>query len=372
MADQIGEVPAEAGPVEEVGDVVALGPAFAMLALAPAEVQAAPHGWEEVDNDDHLDGDLLVGTDWMQEDNLWGNLPEEHAVREQALAVAMAWHRRLGPASLLAGLDVNLLPRIIALALEAPLRVPTDFRTVTKAFEAAVDGQTVVIEKGVHSLVRGASGPTRLDKRLCIIGEHGAVLEGGLQLGFESGGGLKNLTIKGHLWIYDGEWFVENCSVQNFNDACMVACRSARVRLEECRLGGRASKRASHGIIVYGDARVHACNTDFAFCSTTMVTGGRCRVAFKECDIKDCESVFSVLRPGDAGFKINVLACEIIRCGRIWLDDRRPLHVEQGEGGNFIHADLMGASFWGAREGETRSALGSFDHHINFPGGTTI
>lgn len=76
MADQIGEVPAEAGPVEEVGDVVALGPAFAMLALAPAEVQAAPHGWEEVDNDDHLDGDLLVGTDWMQEDNLWGNLPE--------------------------------------------------------------------------------------------------------------------------------------------------------------------------------------------------------------------------------------------------------------------------------------------------------
>lgn len=144
---------------------------------------------------------------------------QEHPVRDSALAVAMGWHRRLGDASLLGGLDPHLLNRIMALSLEAPLRVPQDFATLTDAFEAAVDGQTVFVSRGVHSLVRGASGPTRLTKRLVVVGEPGAELHGGLQLGFESAGVLKSLTIKGYLWVYDGKWQVENCSITNHNDA---------------------------------------------------------------------------------------------------------------------------------------------------------
>jgi hypothetical protein len=87
MADQTATLPEEAGPVEDVGETVALGPALTMLAgaqlgtglvaLAPGDAGQADlvdtHG---VDDDDHLDGDLLVGSGWMQPDNLWGNLPE--------------------------------------------------------------------------------------------------------------------------------------------------------------------------------------------------------------------------------------------------------------------------------------------------------
>jgi hypothetical protein len=98
---------------------------------------------------------------------------------------------------------------------------------------------------------------------------------------------------------------------------CVVASNGARVRLEECTLGGRPAQRASHGIIAYGDARVQTRNSDFSYCSTALVTGGRCRAALRDCDVKDCESAFSVLRPGAAGFSIHISGCEFIRCGRV-------------------------------------------------------
>ena len=34
---------------------------------------------------------------------------------------------------------------------------------------------------------------------------------------------LRNLTIKGYLWIYGGEWHVESCSLHNTNDAVAPA-----------------------------------------------------------------------------------------------------------------------------------------------------
>lgn len=315
MEEQGAEIASEAGQVDEIGDAVALGPTLTqfttgpggLVTLAPADAdEAGSGGWDVIDDTNHLDGGFLRGEDWLNPDNMWMNLPEEHPVRDSALAVAMGWHRRLGDASLLGGLDPHLLNRIMALSLEAPLRVPQDFATLTDAFEAAVDGQTVFVSRGVHSLVRGASGPTRLTKRLVVVGEPGAELHGGLQLGFESAGVLKSLTIKGYLWVYDGKWQVENCSITNHNDACVVASNGARVRLEECTLGGRPAQRASHGIIAYGDARVQTRNSDFSYCSTALVTGGRCRAALRDCDVKDCESAFSVLRPGAAGFSIHI------------------------------------------------------------------
>jgi hypothetical protein len=61
---------------------------------------------------------------------------------------------------------------------------------------------------------------------------------------------------------------------------------------------------------------------------------------------------------------------------QIWLDERRPVHIDEGEEGNLIHADLIGAGYWGTVPSEedtpTHSSLGSWETFANLPGGTSV
>ena len=84
-----------------------------------------------------------------------------------------------------------------------------------RAAAEALDGQTIVVKSGTHSLVCDVSSPTLVDRRLQIIGEPGAVLYGGLQFGKHSWGRMNGIEIRGHLWIYGGEWEVHGCKIRN-------------------------------------------------------------------------------------------------------------------------------------------------------------
>ena len=83
-----------------------------------------------------------------------------------------------------------------------PIVVPDQCETLQDAICMASSMQTIIIRAGTHSLTVGRMLPTRVDKELNIVGQPGAVLEGGLHMGMGSSGTLSNIKIRGHLWVY--------------------------------------------------------------------------------------------------------------------------------------------------------------------------
>ena len=65
-------------------------------------------------------------------------------------------------------------------------------------------GGSILIRQGLHLLTKSQTSfsPTKIEKELHISGQAGAVLVGGLHMGMESCGSLRNLEIRGHLWVY--------------------------------------------------------------------------------------------------------------------------------------------------------------------------
>ncbi|EKX35452.1 hypothetical protein GUITHDRAFT_118368 [Guillardia theta CCMP2712] len=274
----------------------------------------------------------------------------------------MAWHKRLGRHSSLSALDDHIMRIIVLSLLECPVLVPDDYPTVAKAVEAAVDGQTILVRTGEHFLGPNASKPVVISKRLNLVGEDGAVLNGGLRMSFGSGGVLRNITVKGHLWIYDGRWDVSDCVVQMRQDACVLLSNTSRVRVRRCVVGGTSKYQASCGFIVYGHAVAVVSDCEVEHCAKGVSTGGKSSLLMSSCDIRDCVCAFSVLHPGDHGRLLRVRDCEIIRSGRLWLDQYRPERVEAEE--NKINQESMGRTFWQ----RYASTVGSWETYADYPG----
>ena len=70
-------------------------------------------------------------------------------------------------------------------------------------------GGSILIRQGLHLLTMSQTSfsPTKIEKELHIFGQAGAVLVGGLHMGMESCGSLRNLEIRGHLWVYGERTF---------------------------------------------------------------------------------------------------------------------------------------------------------------------
>eukprot|EP00960_Hanusia_phi_P062971 765320-Hanusia_phi.AAC.1 len=185
----------------------------------------------------------------------WEEMDEDHAFRELALAVAMAWHRRLGQQSSLSTLDDHILRTIMGSVLEAPVVVPDDYPTLLKAVESTIDGQTILVRKGRHVLNPRGKQNLVISKRVKIVGEPGAVLEGGLHMSFGSDGVLKNLQIIGHVWVYGGKWDMIDCVFRSRLDTCVLASNESRLRAWRCVVGGiQERQHAVCGFIIYGRA----------------------------------------------------------------------------------------------------------------------
>ena len=146
---------------------------------------------------------FLLPSDSILE-QMWQRLPLDAPIRERALFFAMGTHERLGCASPLSKLaDLPEMVRaILWTRASTPIVVPDDYPTLAEAALAANDMQTIFIRAGQHTLTGTTGMPTKIDKELHIFGLQGAVLVGGLHLGMDSCGTIKNLEIRGHLWVY--------------------------------------------------------------------------------------------------------------------------------------------------------------------------
>jgi hypothetical protein len=78
-------------------------------------------------------------------------------------------------------------------------------------------------------MIHGPSSITKVDKRLRIIGEPGATIYGGLQMGHDSSGIIKGIEVRGHIWVYGGSWDIEECVLRNRGDVAMVVSNLAKV-----------------------------------------------------------------------------------------------------------------------------------------------
>lgn len=174
--------------------------------------------------------------------------------------------------------------------------------TLKRAAAEALDGQTIVVKSGTHSLVCDVSSPTLVDKRLQIIGEPGAVLYGGLQFGKHSGGRMTGIEIRGHLWIYGGEWEVHGCKIRNRTDVALVLSNHSQAHVTKCFIGGSSKRKASDGVIAHGNSRAMLEECDIQRCSYSAVTtGGDAGVVLIRCALFDNQACFRVFSPGDRG-----------------------------------------------------------------------
>jgi hypothetical protein len=187
-------------------------------------------------------------------EEMWRRLPDNSVYREAAQVLACGTHSRMGCMSLLRVFaDLPEMIRSILLALvAAPLLVPDDFSTVQEAANAASSMQTIVIRSGFHYLARSGThfAPTRLEKELHIVGQPGAILQGGLHFGIDSCGTMRNVELQGHLWVYDGLWEINGCQFSNRNqDAAVVVSNFAQAHFKECEIGGLPHAKSHHGLI---------------------------------------------------------------------------------------------------------------------------
>lgn len=187
-------------------------------------------------------------------EEMWRRLPESSCYREAAEVLACGTHSRIGCMSLLRMFaELPEMVRLILLALLAsPLVVPDEFSTLQEAANSASSMQTIVMRSGFHYLAQSGShfAPTRLEKEVHIIGLPGAVLHGGLHLGIDSSGTVKNVELQGHLWVYDGFWEISGCHFSNRNqDAAVVVSNFAQAHFKECEIGGLPHAKSHHGLI---------------------------------------------------------------------------------------------------------------------------
>ncbi len=98
---------------------------------------------------------------------------------------------------------------------------------------AAIDGQTILLRAGQHSTMHGTSSITKIDKRVRIIGEPGAKVYGGMQMGHDSSGVLRGIEVRGHIWVYGGSWEIHDCLLRNRGDVAMVVSNLAKVDVSD-------------------------------------------------------------------------------------------------------------------------------------------
>uniref|UniRef100_A0A7S0VS68 Right handed beta helix domain-containing protein n=1 Tax=Hemiselmis tepida TaxID=464990 RepID=A0A7S0VS68_9CRYP len=298
----------------------------------------------------------------------WEGVPERHPQRERMLAVASGAHPRLGANSLLRSMDENLVFCLCTASLTAPLIVPDDYSTLWEASQAALEGQTIMMRSGMHTLKVGLSNPTLIDKRVRVIGEPGAIFYGGLQLGRKSSGRLEGIEVRGHVWIYGGEWEVVDCKIRNRSDVALVASNRASVLARRCFIGGASKRKASEGVIVHGTARVTLELCDIQRCHHAAIsTGGEAGVTLRRCALYDNQSCLCVLsaQEGMRGDFVEVSDSVVRRGGRVWADQNRPERVAGQR--NKVHEEEMGETFW-----EQQTPLGSWRNSEELPGGLSV
>lgn len=215
-------------------------------------------------------------------EELWRRLPPQSSgskrssLREVACVFACGTHRRMGSASPIQALaDIPEMVRAIMWAVAAtPLVVPGDYPTLQEAATAANSMQTIVLCPGGHALIQGRVLPTKLEKEVHVMGMPGSVLLGGLHLGMESRGTIRNVEVRGHLWAYDGRWEIANCKLINKDqDAAVVCSNDAHVHFKECEIGGLYHARSHHGLIQYGDSALCLEACDIFHCRLGVALG---------------------------------------------------------------------------------------------------
>jgi len=301
-------------------------------------------------------------------DPKWEEVPEHHPQRERMLAIASGVHHRLGANSLLRCVDEHMLYCVVTASLTAPLIVPDDYATLWEAGQAALEGQTILVRSGMHTLKVGLSNPTLIDKRVRIVGEPGAIFYGGLQLGRKSSGRIEGVEVRGHVWIYGGEWEVVDCKIRNRLDVALVVSNRARVLVRRCMIGGASKRKASEGLIVHGTAKVTMELCDIQRCHHAAIsTGGEAGVVLRRCAMYDNQSCLCVLsaQEGMRGNFVEVSDSVVRRGGRVWADQNRPEHVAGQR--NKVHEEEMGEVFW-----EQETPLGSWINSVELPGGLSV
>ena len=292
----------------------------------------------------------------------------------RAIAIAAAAHPRLGasaPQSLQAvAANGDLL---LAIMKNISIVVPDDAPTLATALRRAVPWQRVVLRSGEHLVSSKDAGDPgssvlRISSPVRICGEANTICRGTLVLESScAGGSVSDLRLDdgGDCCIRceGGAWQLSRLRLRCSHGAALLACGDARIRIDDCVLGGEGAhelgahvelsaygsvqvhglaKRACYGFVLRDESSVIAQVCVLRQCSEAAVlVAHRGRAQLFGCVITECPAAAFMSGQG-RGRLLELSGCSLegISQRRLWADADRPRAYIWGEHNQMVRGLL--------------------------------